>query len=114
MRRLQIVALLIMVLWTVACSSRSAPVGTYDCYGHEGGMLAHAGRLYIRPDGTIEFLRKTGTWTYDSEASTFTFEGDVPLIQAHYDAALSKLDVDLRSGVDITHAELGTMSCELQ
>jgi hypothetical protein len=76
-------------------------------------MLAHAGRLYIQPEGTVEFLRQTGTWTYDGETALFTFEGDIPLAQAHYDADLSKLRVDLRPGVDITHAELGMMSCEL-
>lgn len=114
MRRLQIVALLIMVLWTVSCGSRSAPVGAYDCYGHEKGMLAHAGRLYIQPDGTVEFLRQTGTWTYDSETATFTFTGDVPLAQAQYDPELSKLHVDLLPDVNITHAERGTMSCELR
>ena len=115
MRKLQIVVILIPVFVMAACGlmAPKAPVGTYDCYGHEGGMLAHTGRLIIQPEGTVEFLRQTGTWTYDRDTAMFAFAGETPLAQARYDGELSTLHVDLRPEVNITHAELGTMLCEL-
>jgi hypothetical protein len=114
MRRSQDIIILIIAFVMASCGlmAPKAPMGTYDCYGHERGLLAHTGRLIIQPEGTVEFLRQTGTWTYDRDAATFTFTGEIPLAQAHYDGELSKLHVDLRPDADVTHAELGTMSCE--
>jgi hypothetical protein len=106
-----------VVLVLVACNLptlqiSSAPVGRYDCYGHEAGMLAYTGLLDIQAGGRVEFLGNTGNWTYDSDTKTFTFGGDVPLAQAEYHADGPSLSVDLRPGADIAHAELGTMTCD--
>jgi hypothetical protein len=109
-------AILGIILIIVACNvsglrTSSAPVGQYDCYGHEAGMLAYTGLLDIQAGGRVKFLGNTGSWTYDDDTQTFTFSGDVPLAQAEYDADGPWLSVDLRPGVNISHAELGTMTC---
>ena len=114
---IKLAVLLGMVLTVMACNlsglqTSSAPVGQYDCYGHEAGALAYTGLLDIQAGGRVEFLGNTGSWTYDSDTKTFTFSGDVPLAQAEYDADRPRLSVDLRPGVNIPHAERGTMTCD--
>ena len=114
---IKIPAILGVILMVVACNlsglrTSSAPVGQYDCYGHEAGMLAYTGLLDIHADGRVEFLGNTGSWTYDPDTKTLTFSGDVPLAQAEYHADGPTLSVDLRPGVNIPHAELGTMTCD--
>jgi hypothetical protein len=109
--------LLGVVLMLIACNLSSlrvssAPVGQYDCYGHEAGMMAYTGLLDIQAGGRVKFLGNIGSWTYDSDTQTFTFSGDVPLAQAEYHADGPSLSVDLRPGVNISHAELGTMTCD--
>lgn len=99
----------------VACSGprSSAPSGEYHCYGHEAGLLAHAGLLRLEPDGTAKFGQQFGEWEYDEAAQTVEFAGDVPFAKADFDAEDSSLEIELQPGADVTHAERGTLSCEL-
>jgi hypothetical protein len=110
-------AIIGVILMMVACNvsglrTSAAPAGQYDCYGHEAGMLAYTGLLDIQAGGRVEFLGNTGSWTYDDDTQTLTFDGDVPLARAEYHADGPRLSVDLRPGVNIPHAELGTMTCD--
>jgi hypothetical protein len=104
---------------TLACDNPTAtptpaaPVGDYDCYGHEAGMLAYTGLLRLEPGGEVHFRGSTGSWTYDAATQTFEFAGETPLARAEYNADRIELSVELQPGVNISHAELGTMTCNL-
>ena len=119
-RNARILMLLGIMVMIPACSfpfdqsASSAPVGAYECYGHEFGMLAFTGLLQIDPDGDASFLGNTGQWIYDDETETFAFSGDLPLVLAEYDADLAQLNVTLQPDVTIAHAELGVMTCNLR
>ena len=119
-RNARILMLLGIMVMIPACSfpfdqsDSSAPVGAYDCYGHEAGMLAFTGLLQIDPDGDASFLGQTGQWLYDHDTETFAFSGDLPLVLAEYDADLAQLNVTLQPDVTIAHAELGVMTCNLR
>jgi hypothetical protein len=114
----KIAAALLVACVVVACNlpfasptTTSAPVGEYDCYGMEAGAYAYTGLLKINADGTVEFKGRTGSWTYDSELNEFAFTGDVSLARATYEAEHDSLDVELRPGVSLAHAETGEMMC---
>jgi hypothetical protein len=93
-----------------------AYLGQFDCYGHENGLLAYAGRITVQLGGQVTFknydgIVQTGAWIYDEPGKTFTFSGSTDLASAIYHDAQDSLVVVLVPGATVAHADSG-MSCQ--
>jgi len=93
-------------------------LGLFNCSGHESGLLATAGSLIILPDGTVQFQgydgpKHVGTWSYGITQNEFVFSAEIPLDKGTYNPKTQMLLATVRTGVQLTHAELGLISCEL-
>jgi len=90
--------------------AESTIAGTYHCYGHEKGLMAHAGVLYLHQDGTAGFNGVEGEWTYDQATKSIQFTGGFTFEEVEYDPDRHRLEVKL--GMTLPHADQGVMSCE--
>ncbi len=131
MKRCLLLALLVLL---VSCSQSTSPpnsqeaindvpeafLGAFYCSGHEAGLLAFAGNLTIRADGSValEWMYAgtplEGSWRYDSASAQLTFSTDMEISHALYNDAADSLQVYLREGVERAHVEMGVMSCQKQ
>jgi hypothetical protein len=112
---------LFMVLAALACQTlqggAAAPyLGAFDCYGAEGGLGAYAGRVTINADGTAVFRNyddqiQTGSWSYDSQTTTVSFTSALDVASGLYTASTDTLLVQVATGVQVAHAEGGSMEC---
>ena len=95
-------------------------LGEFYCSGHERGLLAHAGTLILRDDGSVELewmyagSALEGTWSYDAASAQVTFSSDLEISHAQYNDAVESFEVHLREGVEQAHVETGVMYCEKQ
>lgn len=95
-------------------------LGEFYCSGHEHGLLAFAGNLILRDDGSVELEWMyagsvlEGTWSYDAASAQVTFSSDLEISHARYNDAVESLEVHLREGVEQAHVETGVMYCEKQ
>jgi hypothetical protein len=95
-------------------------LGEFYCSGHEHGLLAFAGNLILRDDGSVELewmyagSALEGTWSYDAVSAQVTFSSDLEISHARYNDAVESLEVHLREGVEQAHVETGVMYCEKQ
>jgi hypothetical protein len=90
----------------------------FYCTGHEFGLLAFAGTLTLRQDGSVGLkwgyggATLEGTWDYDSVDARVTFSSDLEISYGGYDDGAGILTVYLREGVERAHVETGVMWCE--
>ena len=111
-RLLMLVGILGIVLaCSAGCGGGSTPAGTYHCYGHEKGLMAHAGVMFLYDDGTAGFSGREGEWTYDKAANSVQFTGGITFERAEYDAKERELRVKLEPDLDMSHAEEGVLLC---
>lgn len=85
---------------TTSDAPRDFAFGTWNCSYLENGLYA-AVPLVMDQNGTAEFQYKSGTWTFNSQANTFTFSTDVPIQQAVYSPENKTLELILTAGQTI-------------
>ena len=130
-RHLLMLAISIMILSCSQFASTPTPIlreptpsvpnellGEFYCSGHERGMLAMAGILTLRADGSfaLQWLyggpSLEGPWHYDSASGQVMFSSDLVISHAVYNDEVDTLRVYLREGVERAHVETGVMYCE--
>ena len=91
-------------------------LGQFDCNGLEGGLGAYTGRLTFDPPPAATFQSAggspvSGTYTYDSTGNTLTFDAGFVFASAIYDPNTDGLVATVAPGVELAHAEGGTVTC---
>lgn len=89
--------------------------GDYRCSGHEAGLLAGAGFLTLREDGTADYEdfngdAYSGAFTFDEASASLTFDPGLPFELATL-AGDGSLALTVRPGLTLPHAESGAITC---
>ena len=98
-------------------AASAGALGQFDCTGFEGGLGAYTGRLTLTAPAEVRFTPgpggsdATGTFTFDAAGNTFTFAGGFVFDSAIYDHNTDGLVATVAPGVELAHAEGGTVSC---
>ncbi len=93
-----------------------APTGQFDCSGHEGGLIAYAGRFTFEAGGDVSFddydgVTHTGSYTYNADEQAFEFASGFVFEYAEYFSD-DTLTAAVAADASLPHAELGEVNCE--
>jgi len=91
------------------------PLGQFDCSGHEGGLIAYAGRFTFEVGGAVGFddfdgVTHTGAYTYNAEEQAFEFASGFVVEYAEYFSD-DTLTAAVAADASLPHTELGEVNC---
>src|SRR4026207_1615118 len=110
-------ALIALALLLSACSASGSAatsadvVGSYECFGIEGGAAAGINTLTLNADGTGAFGDAVLTWAFDPSTSLITFNGEAGSPGATYLSDGPSLSVNLRAEAIVSGATEGHFTC---